>query len=352
MSSDDMTAGAADQPARTWPRGMPVDAETAVRTTCSGCGAPWVVHENLAGYRFRCERCRAWVDVPRPERDTPLQLEMGRALARSEGGDAEARVDTALLPLEELPMDEQGLRRIELAKGKVYEGDISPGAAMAPGSVRNVRNDVRKRWTTRTSLEIALMLLSIIVPQVLLLVFASEDQRIVLSPLAAMAGGIGVVLVGFAAPEYTFGALRRAPLWSWAASLGGAAVAIGCAFGWSALAEKLGQGTGIPAEVSEMRDTLGILGLLVVYAASPALFEELAFRGLLQGRLMALMGWLPGLLTTAMLFAAAHGISMGTPLHLGIGLYLGWLRDRCGSLWPGILLHFVYNGALVLDLAP
>ena len=52
------------------------------------------------------------------------------------------------------------------------------------------------------------------------------------------------------------------------------------------------------------------------------------------------------------MFAAAHGISMGTPLHLGIGLYLGWLRDRCGSLWPGILLHFAYNGTLVLTAAP
>lgn len=350
MSGDG--ARGADRPARTWPRGTPVDAEAAVRTTCGSCGATWDVHENLAGYRFRCESCQAWVNVPRPERATPLQIEMGRALARSEGGDAEARVDTALVPIEEMPVDEEGLRRVELATGKVYEGDISPNTAMAPGSVRNVRNDVRKRWTTRTSLEIALMLLSILLPQILLLEFASEDQRIVLSPLAAMVGGIGVILVGFAAPEYTFGALRRAPLWSWAAGVGGAAVAIGCALGWAALAETLGHESGLPAEVTGMREVLGVSGLLVVYAASPALFEELAFRGLLQGRLMALMGWLPGLLSTAMLFAAAHGISMGTPLHLGIGLYLGWLRDRCGSLWPGILLHFAYNGTLVLTAAP
>lgn len=347
-------AGAAGEnmPERTWPRGTPVDPDEAVRTTCESCGTPWLVHENLAGYRFRCDACQAWVNVPRPERSTPLQLEMGRALARSEGGDAEARVDTKLVPISDMPVDDEGLRRIELAKGHVYEGDISPDAAMAPGSVRNVRGDVRRRWTTRASLEIALMLLSILLPQFLLLEFASEDQRIVLAPLAAMVGGIGVILVGFAAPQYTFGGLRGAPLWAWFAGAAGAAVALGCAYGWIALSEDWGYGSGLPEELIEMREVLGIAGLLVVYAGSPALFEELAFRGLLQGRLMAFMGWLPGLLSTAMLFAAAHGISLGTPLHLGIGLFLGWLRDRCGSLWPGILLHFAYNGTLVLAGTP
>ena len=35
------------------------------------------------------------------------------------------------------------------------------------------------------------------------------------------------------------------------------------------------------------------------------------------------------------------------PLHMGIGLYLCWLRARCGSLLPGIVLHFLYNTSLV-----
>ena len=158
MSNDCDTTGRAGQPAQTWPRGGTVDTDASIRTTCDGCGVAWVVHENLAGYRFRCEHCQTWVNVPRPERATPLQIEMGRALARSESGDAEARVDTWLLPIEKMPVDEEGLHRLEIAKGQVYEGEISPSAAMAPGSVRNVRDDVRKRWTTRASLEIALML--------------------------------------------------------------------------------------------------------------------------------------------------------------------------------------------------
>lgn len=334
--------------ARTWPRGVPLDPETAIDVRCASCGTHWQVHENLAGYRFRCEECTAWIEVPRPEQATPLQLEMGRALARSEAGVDEARVDTALVPVKDMPVDERGLRRVELPVGRVYEGDIPPSEAMAPGAVRNVRNEVRKRWTTRASLEIAGMLISILLPHLLLLIYATEGQQIVLAPLAAMVGGIGVILVGMSAPQYTFGGLRNAPAWGWGLGVLGAIGALGLAYGWLEIVQLSGIDTDLGEGLRSMTDTIGVAGLLVVWALSPALFEELAFRGLLQGRLMALMGRIPGLLSTAMLFAAAHGISLGTPLHVAIGLYLGWLRDRCNSLWPGILLHFAYNGTLVL----
>ena len=36
------------------------------------------------------------------------------------------------------------------------------------------------------------------------------------------------------------------------------------------------------------------------------------------------------------------------PIHLALGLYLGWLRQRAGSLLPGMLMHFTYNGAIVV----
>lgn len=339
--------GTVGDAARAWPPGTVLEPGSTLMAVCAGCRAPWRVHENLAGYRFRCEACGGWVEVPRPARETALALEMGRALARS-AADPDAGVDVALVPVAELPVDADGLRQLDLPSGRVYEGDIPPDAAMGPGAVRNVRNEVRKRWTTRTALEIAGMLLAILLPQALLHWALSEEQAVVLAPLAAMVGGLGVIAVGMGAPTYTFGGLRRAPLWSWALGLVGAGAALAMAYGWIALVEATGGGDWDMDQIEPMRDTLGVTGLLVVYAASPALFEELAFRGLLQGRLRALMGHAPGLLSTAMLFAAAHGISLGTPLHLSIGVYLGWLRHRCGSLWPGILLHFLYNGTLVV----
>jgi membrane protease YdiL (CAAX protease family) len=36
------------------------------------------------------------------------------------------------------------------------------------------------------------------------------------------------------------------------------------------------------------------------------------------------------------------------PFHVGIGIYLCWLRERSASLWPCMLMHGVYNAAIGL----
>ena len=58
-----------------------------------------------------------------------------------------------------------------------------------------------------------------------------------------------------------------------------------------------------------------------------------------------------GILATGIAFALAHGVTLGFPIHLTIGVYLCWLRARCGSLLPGMCLHSCYNAAVVLLLA-
>ena len=80
---------------------------------------------------------------------------------------------------------------------------------------------------------------------------------------------------------------------------------------------------------------------------SPAVFEELAFRGLLQARLIPLFGRTQGIILGGIAFALAHGITVGLPFHAFLGFYLGWLRERSRSLIPGMIVHFVYNGTLV-----
>ena len=97
-----------------------------------------------------------------------------------------------------------------------------------------------------------------------------------------------------------------------------------------------------------LRAELGLGWALFVVAVCPAIFEEIAFRGLLQGRLTMLFGKPQGMLITAAVFGMAHGLTMGLPLQMFLGLYLCWLRSRSGSLLPGMLVHFLYNGTLVL----
>ena len=93
-------------------------------------------------------------------------------------------------------------------------------------------------------------------------------------------------------------------------------------------------------------------GPLLLIGVFPAIFEELAFRGMLQGRLTAILGRREGILATGAAFAMAHGISIGTPFHIFLGFYLGFLRERSGSLLPGMGLHFLYNSAIVLYFSP
>ena len=77
--------------------------------------------------------------------------------------------------------------------------------------------------------------------------------------------------------------------------------------------------------------------------AYPAVFEELAFRGYLQGRLERAMSARDALILQAALFSILHLSPLVLPSHFFIGLALGLLRNRTGSLWPGMALHAAWN---------
>jgi membrane protease YdiL (CAAX protease family) len=76
--------------------------------------------------------------------------------------------------------------------------------------------------------------------------------------------------------------------------------------------------------------------------------EEIFFRGYAQTRLCRRWGTAPGILTGAALFGLAHLDWIHTPSAFVIGVYLGWLVHRTGSVRPAILAHAVNNAAWVL----
>lgn len=78
---------------------------------------------------------------------------------------------------------------------------------------------------------------------------------------------------------------------------------------------------------------------------APALTEELFFRGYVQRRL--LQRWSPtaAILTTAVLFTVAHGISPAILVKVfPVALWLGIIAWKSGSIWPGCLCHAWING--------
>ena len=55
-----------------------------------------------------------------------------------------------------------------------------------------------------------------------------------------------------------------------------------------------------------------------------------------------------GILIGAIVFSALHFQFLGFFSRVALGMILGLLYWYSGSLWPGILAHFAYNGSQVV----
>jgi len=82
-------------------------------------------------------------------------------------------------------------------------------------------------------------------------------------------------------------------------------------------------------------------------SAMPAVFEELAFRGVIQTALESVLDRREAWLIQGALFSVLHLTPLSFPSHFLMGLCFGYLRTRSRSLYPGMLLHATWN-ALVL----
>jgi membrane protease YdiL (CAAX protease family) len=74
--------------------------------------------------------------------------------------------------------------------------------------------------------------------------------------------------------------------------------------------------------------------------------EELLFRGALFGWLRGRAGAWPTIFVSAVLFGAVHILPILMPVGFALGLGLGWVRERTGSVLPGIFFHIAHNTAL------
>ncbi|MFN5392941.1 MAG: ABC transporter permease subunit/CPBP intramembrane protease [Planctomycetota bacterium] len=90
--------------------------------------------------------------------------------------------------------------------------------------------------------------------------------------------------------------------------------------------------------------------ILVTSAIVPAFAEEYFFRGYVLSAFRNRVSSLRAILYSALIFGLFHVIT-GSMLSLErffpstlLGLFLGFVAIRTGSLWPGVLLHAIHNG--------
>ncbi len=105
------------------------------------------------------------------------------------------------------------------------------------------------------------------------------------------------------------------------------------------------QAAGLETMLSE----LSTVQMLFLMALTPAICEELFFRGAVFSSLRRGLSTGKALLWQTLFFAAAHG-SVHRILPTAIlGLLLGLLTLRARALWPAMLFHFAYNASQVLQ---
>jgi len=157
--------------------------------------------------------------------------------------------------------------------------------------------------------------------------------------------------------------LRRGhwPLWGWIAAIGATPLIALSSSIVLGLFQSESEQLTLLTEVFRFHATSGFLvPLILLVGLTPAICEEILFRGFLQPLLIRLTrpGW--GILFSAMAFALFHL----DPVHVvgvfPLGLWLGYLSYQSGSLIPAMLAHLCNNvlsillvmdeGAGVLDL--
>ena len=141
------------------------------------------------------------------------------------------------------------------------------------------------------------------------------------------------------------------PVWSWFA-VGAASPLVGIISG-----VVLSQFVEESETLKQMNDVFRdhgasgfFLPLAFMIGVTPAFCEELLFRGYIQQRLARVLPPGIGIFIASFLFAAFHIDFVHVLAVFPLGLFLGWVTWRSGSLFPAMVGHFVNNFVSVIGI--
>lgn len=89
-------------------------------------------------------------------------------------------------------------------------------------------------------------------------------------------------------------------------------------------------------------NAIGIIGFILQVAVVPALIEEFAIRGVIMMPLRK-YGDMFAIVTSAAIFGIMHGNLVQAPFAFIVGIGIGYLVITTGSMWTGVLIHFLNN---------
>lgn len=144
--------------------------------------------------------------------------------------------------------------------------------------------------------------------------------------------------------------LQRPPAWGRAAGLVVAALlTVWVAGGILGRFLKAGEEQGLVPDSWDSSHAAPFVANFVVVALVAPVCEEFLFRGIGYGLVSAVANPWPAIVITGLAFGLAHGLVEALPVLALFGFILAWLRWKTGSIYPGMLLHALFNGtALIL----
>ena len=157
---------------------------------------------------------------------------------------------------------------------------------------------------------------------------------------------LGLVLAIARGPASPLLVLERPVAMGRAVKLGAAAFGIILATA-AALSPFLDAGSEqglVPDAWDSSRAVPFLANALVVVVVAPFV-EELLYRGLGISLLLPFVGPLFSVVVTGVAFGLAHGLVQGLPVLSIFGFTLGWLRLKTGSVYPGVVVHGIFNAA-------
>ena len=145
-------------------------------------------------------------------------------------------------------------------------------------------------------------------------------------------------------------ALRRPTSWRTAFRIG-----LGVGVGISVLTIALGpvlhpnREQGVTPDTWQPRHLAAYIANGIVIAVVAPIVEELTFRGLGYS-LLARYGRWAAIIGTGIAFGLAHGLVNAFPFLAAFGIGLAYLRSRVDSVYPGMIVHGLFN-AVALTVA-
>jgi membrane protease YdiL (CAAX protease family) len=223
-------------------------------------------------------------------------------------------------------------------------------AAGAPATASAFAQDVR---SVKSAVALYFTLLAVSLVAILIVLVGKEDLGVVGDLTLGAIFSAVVVAWCLASPRLVLPSLSTAGPFRWYALAPAAAV---CTyFAASSVVTFLDWAFGLEHLTYSdpyITEGYGFGWVVLSVCVQPGVFEELAFRGVIQTSLTRVLGAYESLFTTTLMFGILH-LSIPSMPHLCfIGLVLGWMRLKSGSLYPGMLMHFTHNFLVVLSEGP